>query len=146
MKKNKTMLDNDVLFMQEALKLAKIAFEEDEVPVGAVVVYGDRIIGKAYNQVEKLNDPTAHAEVLAITAACNYLGNKYLDKCTLYITLEPCMMCTGAIREAQIARVVFGASDTSQRKMQPDLFEVKRGVLENESSELIKKFFKKKRL
>ncbi|MBP6049902.1 MAG: nucleoside deaminase [Chitinophagales bacterium] len=132
--------------MQEALKLAKIAFEEDEVPVGAVVVYGDRIIGKAYNQVEKLNDPTAHAEVLAITAACNYLGNKYLDKCTLYITLEPCMMCTGAIREAQIARVVFGASDTSQRKMQPDLFEVKRGVLENESSELIKKFFKKKRL
>ncbi|HQV78112.1 MAG TPA: nucleoside deaminase [Chitinophagales bacterium] len=146
MKKNKTMLDNDVLFMQEALKLAKIAVEEDEVPVGAVVVYGDRIIGKAYNQVEKLNDPTAHAEVLAITAACNYLGNKYLDKCTLYITLEPCMMCTGAIREAQIARVVFGASDTSQRKMQPDLFEVKRGVLENESSELIKKFFKKKRL
>ncbi|MBP6154967.1 MAG: nucleoside deaminase [Chitinophagales bacterium] len=132
--------------MQEALKLAKIAVEEDEVPVGAVVVYGDRIIGKAYNQVEKLNDPTAHAEVLAITAACNYLGNKYLDKCTLYITLEPCMMCTGAIREAQIARVVFGASDTSQRKMQPDLFEVKRGVLENESSELIKKFFKKKRL
>ncbi len=126
--------------------MAKIAFEEDEVPVGAVVVYGDRIIGKAYNQVEKLNDPTAHAEVLAITAACNYLGNKYLDKCTLYITLEPCMMCTGAIREAQIARVVFGASDTSQRKMQPDLFEVKRGVLENESSELIKKFFKKKRL
>jgi len=146
MKKNKTTLDNDVLFMQEALKLAKIAVEEDEVPVGAVVVYGDRIIGKAYNQVEKLNDPTAHAEVLAITAACNYLGNKYLDKCTLYITLEPCMMCTGAIREAQIARVVFGASDTSQRKMQPDLFEVKRGVLENESSELIKKFFKKKRL
>ena len=95
------MLDFDTFFMREALKLANIAFDEDEVPVGAVVVCGDKIIGKGYNQVEKLNDPTAHAELLAITAACNFLGSKYLDKCTLYVTLEPCMMCTGALRESQ---------------------------------------------
>lgn len=139
------MIDFDVFFMQEALKLAKIAFEEDEVPVGAVVVCDNRIIGKGYNQVEKLNDPTAHAEVLAITAACNFLNSKYLDKCTLYITLEPCMMCMGAIREAQIQRVVYGATDTSQRKTAPDLFELKTGLMENEASVLIKTFFKKKR-
>lgn len=140
------MIDFDVFFMQEALKLAKNAFEEDEVPVGAVVVCDNRIIGKGYNQVEKLNDPTAHAEVLAITAACNFLDSKYLDRCTLYITLEPCMMCTGAIREAQIQRVVYAATDTSQRKLEPNLFELKTGLMENESSTLIKTFFKKKRL
>jgi tRNA(adenine34) deaminase len=139
------MIDFDVFFMQEALKLAKIAFEEDEVPVGAVVVCDNKIIGKGYNQVEKLNDPTAHAEVLAITAACNFLNSKYLDNCTLYITLEPCMMCTGAIREAQIQRVVYAAHDTSQRKTSPDLFELKTGLMENEASVLIKTFFKKKR-
>lgn len=140
------MIDFDVFFMNEALKLAKNAFDEDEVPVGAVVVCDNKIIGKGYNQVEKLNDPTAHAEVLAITAACNYLGNKYLDKCTLYITLEPCMMCTGAIREAQIQRVVYAASDTSQNKLSPNLFEIKKGLMENEASTLIKTFFKKKRI
>jgi len=132
--------------MQEALKLAKMAFEEDEVPVGALVVQDGKIIGKGYNQVEKLNDPTAHAEVLAITAACNFLGSKYLDKCTLYVTLEPCMMCTGALREAQIEKVVYAATDTSNKKATPDLFEVKKGILAEESSQLIKKFFKKKRL
>ena len=110
------MLDWDVFFMQEALKLAKMAYEEDEVPVGALVVQDGKIIGKGYNQVEKLNDPTAHAEILAITAACNFLGSKYLDKCTLYVTLEPCMMCAGALREAQISKVVFAATDTSDRK------------------------------
>jgi tRNA(adenine34) deaminase len=140
------MIDFDVFFMNEALKLAKNAFDEDEVPVGAVVVCDNKIIGKGYNQVEKLNDPTAHAEVLAITAACNYLGSKYLDKCTLYITLEPCMMCTGAIREAQIQRVVYAASDTSQNKLSPNLFEIKKGLMENEASTLIKTFFKKKRI
>lgn len=140
------MIDFDVFFMNEALKLAKNAFDEDEVPVGAVVVCDNKIIGKGYNQVEKLNDPTAHAEVLAITAACNYLGSKYLDKCTLYITLEPCMMCTGAIREAQIQRVVYAASDTSQNKLSPNLFEIKEGLMENEASTLIKTFFKKKRI
>lgn len=140
------MIDFDVFFMQEALKLAKIAFDEDEVPVGAVVVCNNKIIGKGYNQVEKLNDPTAHAEVLAITAACNYLDSKYLDKCTLYITLEPCMMCTGAIREAQINRVVYAATDTSYRKLEPNLFELKTGLMENEAASLLKTFFKKKRL
>lgn len=140
------MIDFDVFFMQEAMKLAKNAFEEDEVPVGAVVVCDNRIIGKGYNQVEKLNDPTAHAEILAITAACNFLDSKYLDRCTLYITLEPCMMCTGAIRESQIQRVVYAATDTSHRKLEPNLFELKTGLMENESSTLIKTFFKKKRL
>lgn len=140
------MIDYDVFFMQEALKLAKNAFDEDEVPIGAVVVCDNRIIGKGYNQVEKLNDPTAHAEVLAITAACNFLDSKYLDKCTLYITLEPCMMCTGAIREAQIQRVVYAATDTSQRKLEPNLYELKTGLMEAEASTLIKTFFKKKRL
>lgn len=139
------MINFDVFFMQEALKLAKIAFEEDEVPVGAVVTFGDKIIGKGYNQVEKLNDPTAHAEVLAITAACNYIGNKYLDQCTLYITLEPCMMCTGAIREAQIKKVIYAASDTSDRKSAPNLFEIEGGLMEKEASDLVKLFFKKKR-
>lgn len=132
--------------MQEALKLAKTAFEEDEVPVGAVVAYGNKIVGKGYNQVEKLNDPTAHAEILAITAACNLLGSKYLDKCTLYVTLEPCMMCTGAIREAQIQKVIFAAPDSSHRKSAPNLFEVQGGLLEAEASELIKSFFRRKRL
>lgn len=140
------MLDLDKFFMQEALKLAKRAFEEDEVPVGAVVAYGNKIVGKGYNQVEKLNDPTAHAEILAITAACNLLGSKYLDKCTLYVTLEPCMMCTGAIREAQLQKVVFAATDSSHRKTAPDLFETQGGLMEAEASELIKSFFKRKRL
>lgn len=140
------MLDFDKFFMQEALKLAKTAFEEDEVPVGAVVAYGNKIVGKGYNQIEKLNDPTAHAEILAITAACNLLGSKYLDKCTLYVTLEPCMMCTGAIREAQIQKVVFAATDSSHRKSAPNLFEVQGGLLEAEASELIKSFFRRKRL
>ncbi len=143
--KTKRMQDFDTFFMKEALKLAKIAFDEDEVPVGAVVVYDEKIIGKGYNQVEKLHDPTAHAEILAITAACDYIGSKYLDKCTLYVTLEPCMMCTGAIREAQIQKVVFAATDTSHRKLQPDLFGKVKGVLEEEASVLLKTFFKKKR-
>ncbi|HMW11876.1 MAG: nucleoside deaminase [Chitinophagales bacterium] len=139
------MLDFDTFFMREALKLANIAFDEDEVPVGAVVVCGDKIIGKGYNQVEKLNDPTAHAELLAITAACNFLGSKYLDKCTLYVTLEPCMMCTGALRESQIKKVVFAAADTSNRSAAPNLFEVKNGILANEAAALLTSFFKKKR-
>jgi len=140
------MLDFDRFFMNEALKLAKKAFDEDEVPIGAVVVADNKIIGKGYNQVEKLNDPTAHAEVLAITAACNYLGSKYLDKCTMYITLEPCMMCTGAIREAHIERVVFGATDTSRKKESISVLTHQGGLMENESAELIKTFFKRKRI
>ena len=140
------MIDFDNFFMQEALKLAKMAFEEDEVPIGAVVTYGNKIIGKGYNQVEKLNDPTAHAEILAITAACNFLDSKYLDKCTLYVTLEPCMMCVGAVREAQITKVVYAAKDHTHKKQQPDQFEIKGGLMEAEASALIKTFFKKKRI
>lgn len=140
------MINYEELFMKEALKLANRAFEEDEVPVGAVIVFGQQIIGKGYNQVEKLNDPTAHAEILAITAACNFLGTKYLDKCTLYVTLEPCMMCTGAIREAQVQKVVFGAGDNSHKKSQPNQFELQGGILDEECSSLIKRFFKLKRL
>lgn len=140
------MLDVDVFFMKEALKLAKTAFKEDEVPVGAIITQGDKIIGKGYNQVERLNDPTAHAEILAITAACNLLGNKYLDKCTLYVTLEPCMMCVGAIREAQIQRVVFAAPDTTHKKQQANLFATESGLLEEEAAMLLKDFFKRKRL
>ena len=132
--------------MQEALKLAKVAFDEDEVPIGAVVTCNNKIIGKGYNQVEKLNDPTAHAEILAITAACNFLDSKYLDKCTLYVTLEPCMMCIGAVREAQILKVIYGAKDHTHKKLQPNLFELQGGLLAEEASELIKTFFKKKRL
>lgn len=139
------MLDFDTFFMKEALKLANRAFEEDEVPVGALVVCDNTIIGKGYNQVEKLGDPTAHAEILAITAACNFLGSKYLDKCTLYVTLEPCMMCNGAIRESQIKRLVFAARDASPRKNNPKLFEVQGGLCETEASDLIKTFFRNKR-
>jgi tRNA(adenine34) deaminase len=140
------MIDFDKFFMQEALKLAKTAFEEDEVPIGAVVTCNNKIIGKGYNQVIKLSDPTAHAEILAITAACNFLGSAYLDKCTLYVTLEPCMMCIGALREAQIQRLVYGAADLANRKAQANLFEIKSGIMEDEASVLLKTFFKKKRL
>lgn len=140
------MLDFDRLFMTEALKLAKNAYEEDEVPIGAVVVADNKIIGKGYNQVEKLNDPTAHAEILAITAACNFLGSKYLDKCTIYITLEPCMMCMGAIKEAQIKRVVFAAKDTSHKKQIMDSVAIEGGLMEHEAASLIRDFFKLKRV
>lgn len=131
--------------MQEALKLAQLAADNDEVPIGAVVVVGQRIIGKGYNQVEQLNDPTAHAEMLAITAACNFLGNKYLDQATLFVTLEPCMMCAGAIREAQIPKVIYAATDHSRKKEQPHLFSMEGGLMEAEASEMIKAFFRKKR-
>ena len=140
------MIDFDKFFMLEALKLAKTAYDEDEVPVGAIITYGNKIIGKGYNQVEKINDPTAHAEILAITAACNFLDSKYLDKCTLYVTLEPCMMCTGAVREAQISKVIYGARDNSDKKVKPELFEMQGGLLEEEASILIKTFFKNKRI
>jgi tRNA(adenine34) deaminase len=139
------MLDFDRFCMQEALKLAQMAYDHDEVPVGAVVAVGNRIVGKGYNQVEQLHDPTAHAEMLAITAACNFLGNKYLDQATLYVTLEPCMMCAGAIREAQIPKVVFAATDHSRKKEQAHPFAMEGGLLEKEASEMIKSFFKKKR-
>ena len=141
---------DDEYFMRQALEEAHQAFEEDEIPVGAVVVSKDRIIGRGHNQTERLNDVTAHAEMLAITAAANYLGGKYLRDCTLYVTLEPCNMCAGAIFWSQISKVVYAAEDEkrgflrSGSKLHPKT-QLVGGVLRNESSSLLKDFFKTKR-
>lgn len=142
---------SDEHFMREALKEAQKAFDMDEVPVGAVVVCQNRIIARAHNLTERLNDVTAHAEMQAITAAANYLGGKYLKDCTLYITLEPCVMCAGAIFWAQVSRLVYGASDekrgytlTGYELLHPST-EVIHGVLEAEAAQLMKDFFRKKR-
>jgi tRNA(adenine34) deaminase len=142
---------SDESFMKEALKEAQKAFEEDEVPVGAVIVADNQIIARAYNQTERLKDVTAHAEMLAITAAADYLGGKYLNNCTLYVTLEPCPMCAGALSWSQINRVVFGASDTNRgfQKFDKALLHPKTstlsGVLETECAAILTEFFKKKR-
>jgi tRNA(adenine34) deaminase len=137
-------------FMRQALKEAQKAMDEDEIPVGAVVVCQNKVIGRGYNQTEKLTDVTAHAEMLAITAAANYLGGKFLDECTLYVTLEPCVMCAGAIFWARPERVVFGAHDAKRGFAQHgNLLHPKTlmdsGVLENECSILLKEFFAAKR-
>ncbi|RNC85367.1 MAG: tRNA adenosine(34) deaminase TadA [Balneola sp.] len=144
-------------FMAQALFLAEKAFEEGEVPVGAVVVYENKIVGKGYNQVEKLTDPTAHAEILAITAACDTLNEKYLSDCTLYVTLEPCPMCAGALVWSKIGRVVFGASDiksggcgsvfniTDNQHLNHRI-ETIQGILEQDCEYLLKSFFQSKRL
>lgn len=145
------MFFSDEYFMGIALRQAEMAFEEGEIPVGAVVVCQERIIAKAYNQTERLNDVTAHAEMLALTAATQYLGAKYLKDCTLYVTLEPCLMCAGAIYWSQLGRLVFGASDDKRgfEKVKNSVIHPKtvllRGVLQNESEELLHKFFKKLR-
>ncbi|MCE7044524.1 nucleoside deaminase [Dyadobacter sp. CY312] len=140
------ILDN--YFMAEAMRLAEIAYEDGEIPVGAIVVIGERIIGKGYNQTEKLHDVTAHAEMLAITAASDYLGAKYLQDCTLYVTLEPCVMCGGALYWSQMKRIVIGASDEKRGFsrfgtgiLHPKT-KVTTGVLESESKEMLLKFFK----
>lgn len=137
--------------MKEALKEAQLAFEKDEVPVGAVIVCNNRIIARAHNLTEHLTDVTAHAEMQAFTAASNFLGSKYLDGCTLYVTLEPCVMCAGAAFWTQISKVVFGARDekrgftlTNPKILHPKT-ELVSGVLQQECSQLIKDFFRKKR-
>ncbi|HKM44882.1 MAG TPA: nucleoside deaminase [Dysgonamonadaceae bacterium] len=144
------MLD-DNYFMNQALAEAKLAFEKDEVPIGAVVVCNKRIIARAHNLTETLNDVTAHAEMQAITAAANVLGGKYLDECTLYVTIEPCPMCAGALGWAQMQRIVFGADD---KKKGYSLFstsvlhpktEITQGVLVEECSALMRAFFEKRR-
>ena len=141
----------DEYFMKEALKEAQKAFDEDEVPVGAVVVCNNQIIARAHNMSEKLNDATAHAEMLAITAAENFLGNKYLPDCTLFVSLEPCVMCAGAMYWTQLGRLVFGAYDErhgykkSGSKLLHPKTEMKGGILAEESSRLMKLFFRKKR-
>lgn len=137
--------------MREALREANRAAEEDEVPIGAVIVCKGRIIGKGYNMTERLNDPTAHAEMIAITAATEAMGGKYLNECTLYVTVEPCPMCAGALAWSQIGRVVYGASDPKRgfSMFSPSLMhpktEVVSGVLADECGDLVTGFFKNKR-
>ena len=137
--------------MQEALKEAQKAFDKDEVPVGAVVVADNKIIARAHNLTETLNDVTAHAEMQVITAAANFLGGKYLKECVLYVTLEPCAMCGGALMWSQLGKIVYGASDTKRgyTTIKAGLLHPKtrtvNGILEKECSELLKIFFQKKR-
>lgn len=142
---------SDQYFMREAFKEAQKAFEQDEVPVGAVVVAGDRIIARAYNQVEILKDATAHAEILAITAASNFLGSKYLIDCTLYVTLEPCLMCASALYWSKIKRVVYAASDEKHgfmrygKKVLHPKTQLEYGLMETESISMMQDFFSRKR-
>ncbi len=141
---------DDTYYMKKALQEAKVAYEKGEIPVGAVVVVEDRIIARTHNLTELLNDVTAHAEMQAITSAANFLGGKYLTKCTLYVTLEPCQMCAGALYWSQIAKIVYGASDEQRgftamgTKLHPKT-KVVSGVLAEEASELMKRFFIEKR-
>lgn len=141
----------DILFMKEALKEAHKALEKDEVPIGAVVVCAGKVIARAYNLTETLNDATAHAEMQAITMATSTIGGKYLDKCTLYVTVEPCPMCAAALAWSQVKRVVFGAPDSKRgySKFTPSLMhpktEVVGGILADECGKIISDFFKAKR-
>ncbi|RIA10909.1 tRNA(adenine34) deaminase [Flavobacteriaceae bacterium MAR_2010_72] len=141
---------DDIYFMKKALQEAEIAFDKGEVPVGAVIVIDHKIIARAHNLTELLNDVTAHAEMQAITAASNYLGGKYLMNCTLYVTLEPCQMCAGALNWSQISKIVFGARDEERgcmnlgTKLHPKT-EMVSGVLEEEASQLLKRFFIERR-
>ncbi len=143
---------DDIYYMKMALKEAAYAYEEDEVPIGALVVCNNQVIGKGYNQVEKLIDVTAHAEMLALTAASNYLGSKFLEQCTLYVTIEPCLMCATALRWARIGRIVYGADEpksgftTLNKQVFHPATEITSGVLADECAELMKQFFKEKRL
>ena len=142
---------DDKFFMRQALMEAEKAAERDEVPVGAVVVCRDRIIARAHNLTETLNDVTAHAEMQAITAAANYLGGKYLNDCTLYVTVEPCVMCAGAVAWAQLGRLVIGTMDDKRgyHKYAPQALHPKtvvvQDVMAEESASLMKEFFKRKR-
>lgn len=143
-------------FMHKAFQLAEQAYDEDEIPVGAVIVKNDHIVGRGYNQTERLTDVTAHAEILAISAACSTLDNKYLKGCTLYVTLEPCPMCAGALVWSKIDRIVFGATDAksgacgsvynlaSNQKSNHQI-EIIQGIMEQDCEWLLKKFFEKKR-
>lgn len=148
---------SDNFFMKEAIKEAQKAFSLDEVPVGAVIVHKNRIIAKAHNEIELLKDPTAHAEMLALTEACNFLGNKWLLDCIIYVTIEPCSMCAGALVLSRIKKIIFGASDPkagacgsvinviNNKKLNHHI-EVTKGILEKDCSRLLKEFFKKKRI
>ena len=140
----------DEYFMKKALQEAELSFEKDEIPVGAIVVINNRIIAKTHNLTELLNDVTAHAEMQAITASANFLGGKYLTNCVIYVTIEPCQMCAGALYWSQISKLVYGARDDNRgfikmgTQLHPKTILV-GGVLENECSELMTSFFKLKR-
>lgn len=142
---------SDEYFMKEALKEAQKAFKLNEVPVGAIIVCNNTIIARAHNYTEHLNDVTAHAEMQAFTSAANYLGGKYLQECTLYVTLEPCVMCAGASYWTQIGRIVYGAKDdkrgysTLNTSILHPKTKITSGILEEESAELLQKFFVRKR-
>ena len=141
---------DDIYFMKKALQEAEMAFEKGEIPVGALIVIDNKVIARSHNLTELLNDVTAHAEMQSITAAANYLGGKYLTGCTLYVTLEPCQMCSGALYWSQISKIVFGASDEQRgfEKMGTQLHPkttVVRGVLAEEASALMKRFFAERR-
>lgn len=146
-------MPDDEHFMNQALREANDAYNEGEVPIGAVIVINNKIIARGHNQVQRLNDPTAHAEILAITAACNYLGAKYLPDAALYVTIEPCHMCAGALYWSKLKTIIFGAMDVKQgyrsfygekNPFHPKT-EIRSGVLAEESSKLIKDFFKERR-
>ncbi len=140
----------DEFWMNKALDEAKMALEKDEVPVGAIVIYKDQIIGRGHNLTESFTDVTAHAEIQAITAASNTLGSKFLDECKVYVTLEPCTMCAGALYWARPAQIIFGAPDEKRgagryEGIYHPKTTIRSGVMENECSEIIRTFFQKKR-
>ncbi|MBI3883571.1 MAG: nucleoside deaminase [Sphingobacteriales bacterium] len=146
-------ITTDEKYMRQALQEAQRAFEEEEVPVGAIVVMNNRIIAKGYNQVEKLTDSTAHAEIIAMTAAFNFLGSKYLPEATLYVTVQPCLMCSGALYWSKIGRIVYGAEDVkngykrvagANSPFHPKT-EIIGGILQDECAQLMKDFFKARR-
>ena len=140
----------DEYFMKKALQEAEAAYEKGEIPVGAIIVINNKVIARSHNLTEMLNDVTAHAEMQTITAAANYLGGKYLKDCTLYVTLEPCQMCAGALYWSQISKIVFGAKDahrgfqTLGTKLHPKT-DVVQGIMAEEASEIMKRFFAEKR-
>jgi tRNA(adenine34) deaminase len=146
------MGESDEHYMQQALHEARKAFEEEEVPIGAVIVMQDKIIARGYNQVEKLNDSTAHAEIIALTSAYNFLGSKYLPEATLYVTIEPCLMCAGALYWSKIGKVVYGAADVKhgafstkgERIIHPKT-EMVNHICKDECAALVKKFFRERR-
>ncbi|MBJ6366723.1 nucleoside deaminase [Snuella sedimenti] len=141
---------DDTYFMKKALQEAEVAYEKGEIPVGVVIVVDNKIIARGHNLTETLNDVTAHAEMQAITAAANFLGGKYLQNCTMYVTLEPCQMCAGALYWSQIAKIVYGARDKERgcihlnTKLHPKTI-VKGGIMADEASKLLKRFFIEKR-
>lgn len=144
-------VNSDEHYMRLAIQQARLAYEKGEIPVGAVIVCKDQVVARAYNNTEQLNDVTAHAEIIAITAAANFLGGKYLPDCTLYVTLEPCVMCAGALHWAQLGRVVYGAQDDKRGFMRygKTLLHPKTkigfGILQDECSELLQAFFQQRR-